>query len=252
MSTVWLLKSSDSDDDRYADALSKASFVAVHVPTLSFKFTNHGPLKNALQQPENHSGIIFTSKRAVEAVTEIYKNLSVDCHHSWSEKKIFVIGEATGRAVQQHLKLSHIGQESGNALQLAPIIMREIVAFDKPLLYPCGNLGRDELPKLLAQEDRDFRALTVYETQEHPQLKDAVSKHHSTGKMPSHLVFFSPSGVKFVLPKLKSVGMSLTGVKIIAIGPATNAALVQENIPVHAVCSIPSPEGLLHILKSPL
>lgn len=252
MSTIWLLKSSDSDDDRYADALSKANFVAVHVPTLSFKFTNHGPLKNALQQPENHSGIIFTSKRAVEAVTEIYKHLSVECHHSWSEKKIFVIGEATGRAVQQHLKLSHIGQESGNAQQLAPIIVREVVAFDKPLLYPCGNLGKDELPKLLAQEDRDFRALTVYETQEHPQLKDAVSKHHSTGKIPSHLVFFSPSGVKFALPKLKSVGLSLTGVKIIAIGPATNAALVQENIPVHAVCSSPSPEGLLHTLKSPL
>lgn len=252
MSTVWLLKSSETDDARYSGALSGLGFVSEHVPTLSFQFCNHAPLKNALQQPQNHSGIIFTSQRGVEAVAELYKHLSVDCHHIWSEKKIFVIGEATGRAVQQHLKLKHIGQESGNAQQLAPIIIREIVAFDKPLLYPCGNLGRDELPKLLANQDRDFRALTVYETKEHPQLKNNIKALYSSGKTPKIMVFFSPSGVKFTLPALKSVGLSLTGIKVVAIGPTTNAALVQENIPVHAVCSSPSPEGLAHVLKSPL
>lgn len=249
MSVVWLLKSCEESDSRYRDTLTQNGFSPVHIPVLSFKYCNQGPLKNSLENPQDHSGIIFTSQRAVEAVAEIYSKLSISCHHAWSEKKVFVIGEATGRAVQRLLKLSFVGQESGNAQQLAPIIIRETVAFDKPLLYPCGNLGRDELPKLLVKHDRDFRALTSYETSQHPQLKYTIQK--AISEMPTYMVFFSPSGVNFTLPVLKSLGVDVTGVKIIAIGPTTNTALVDQNIPVSGVCPSPTPEGLLHVLKSP-
>ncbi|XP_071525943.1 uroporphyrinogen-III synthase-like [Panulirus ornatus] len=251
MSIVWLLKSCEESDSRYKDTLTRNGFSPVHIPVLSFRFCNQGPLKNSLQNPLDHSGIIFTSQRAVEAVAEIYSKLSIDCHHAWSEKKVFVIGEATGRAVQRLLKLSYIGQESGNAQQLAPIIIRETIAFDKPLLYPCGNLGRDELPKLLVKHDRDFRALISYETSQHTELKCTIQKLISE-RLPSYMVFFSPSGVNFTLSVLKSLDVSVTGVKIIAIGPTTNTALVEQNIPVSGVCPSPTPEGLLHVLKIPL
>ncbi|KAG7173856.1 uroporphyrinogen-III synthase-like [Homarus americanus] len=252
MSTVWLFKSCEESNSQYISILTASGFSPVHVPVLSFQFCNQVPLKNALQIPQNHSGIIFTSQRAVEAVAEIYSTLSVSCHHTWSEKKIFVIGEATGSAVQKLLKLSYTGQESGNAQQLAPIIIKETEAFDKPLLYPCGNLGRDELPKLLVKHDRDFRALTVYETSQHPQLKSVIQKLISTGQLPTYMVFFSPSGVNFTLSILKSLSVDITGVKMVAIGPTTNTALVQQNIPVSGICPSPTPEGLLHVLKSPL
>lgn len=248
---VWLLKSSEEGDDRYADALSTAGFSTVHVPTLTFKFTNQAPLKNALASPGDHSGIIFTSQRAVEAVSQLYSTLNVSCHHQWNDKKIFAIGEATSSAVLKQLKLNTIGKESGNAQQLAPVIFREIPAFDKPLLYPCGNLGRDELPKLLVSQDRDFRALTCYETSEHPQLKSSVQKWMNE-ELPMYIVFFSPSGVNFSLQVFKALGFTLNKVKVIAIGPTTNAALVKEGIPVFGVCSSPTPEGLLHVVKSPL
>lgn len=248
MKTVWLLKSSEESDGRYSDALARAGLSAVVVPTLSFKWCNEAVLQDALQKPQDHSGIIFTSQRAVEAVAEIYLMLIAGIHHQWSEKKIFVIGEATKMAVQKHLKLPCIGQESGNAQQLAPIIIRETKPFDKPLLYPCGNLGRDELPKLLAQQDRDFRALTSYETKPHPQLRQTVQKLTTTGKTPHIVVFFSPSGVKFGLPVFHDLGVDLTGVKVVAIGPTTNTALVEEKQPVSGVCPSPSPDGLMHVL----
>ncbi|KAK4293485.1 hypothetical protein Pmani_033822 [Petrolisthes manimaculis] len=250
MSIVWLLKSSEDSDSRYVDTLQRSGMTAVTVPVLTFTFCNKDTLKAALEKPQDHSGIIFTSQRAVEAVSQIYSNMPAAHHHAWSEKKVFVIGDATQRAVQAHLKLSCIGQESGNAKQLAPIIIRETKAFDKPLLYPCGNLGRDELPRLLAQEDRDFRALTTYQTSQHPQLKQCIQNLKSSGKLPKVMVFFSPSGVNFTLPVLESVGVNITGVKFVAIGPTTNTALVEHNIPVSGVCPTPTPEGVIHVLTS--
>lgn len=248
MKTVWLLKSSEESDGRYSDVLTRAGLSTVVVPTLSFTWCNEAALRDALQKPQEHSGIIFTSQRAVEAVAAIYLNLTAAVHHQWIEKKIFVIGEATKMAVQKHLRLPCLGQESGNAQQLAPIIIRETKPFDKPLLYPCGNLGRDELPKLLAQQDRDFRALTSYETKAHPQLRQTVQKLTTTGKTPQIVVFFSPSGVKFVLPVFHNLGVDLTGVKVVAIGPTTNTALVEAKQPVSGVCPSPSPDGLMHVL----
>lgn len=248
MKTVWLLKSSEGKDERYSDALGRAGFSAVVVPTLSFQWCNQGPLKDSLQRPQDHAGIIFTSQRAVEAVAEIYVKLAVSIHHQWSEKKIFVIGEATQMAVQNLLKLSSIGQEAGNAQQLAPIIIRETKPFDKPLLYPCGSMGRDELPKLLAQQDRDFRALTTYQTSPHPHLRQAIQKLIAVGQMPAVAVFFSPSGVMFAMPVFKDLNVDTTGVKIVAIGPTTNTALVEHKQPVWGVCPSPSPDGLLRVL----
>lgn len=250
MSNIWLLKSGD-DDGRYSDTLGSAGFTCESIPALTFNFVNQGPLQNALERPADHSGLIFTSPRAVEAVGKIYPKLNVEFHHEWSSRKIFVVGEATAAAVSKDLRIPTFGKESGNAQQLAPIIIRETKAFDKPLLFACGNIKRDELPRLLANADRDFRALTCYETLQHPSLKSKLQDLISKGPRPNYIVFFSPSGVSYVLPILKSSGFDLTGVKIIAIGPSTNSALVQNNIPVSGVCNIPSPEGLLHELKSP-
>lgn len=250
MSIIWLLKSSEDSDSRYVDILQRSGMTPVTVPVLTFTFCNQDVLKAALEKPQDHSGIIFTSQRAVEAVSQLYSKLPVTCHHGWSEKKVFVIGEATHRAVQTQLKLPTIGQESGNAKQLAPIIIKEIQAFDKPLLYPCGNLGRDELPRLLAQQDRDFRALTTYQTSQHPQIKQCIQNLKTSGKLPNAMVFFSPSGVNFTLPVLESLGVSTTGVKIVAIGPTTNTSLVEHKIPVFGVCPTPTPEGVVHVLTS--
>ncbi|XP_053634573.2 uroporphyrinogen-III synthase isoform X2 [Cherax quadricarinatus] len=252
MSNVWLFKSGEKSDMHYTNTLTQSGFSPVNIPVLCFQFCNQGPLKTSLQNPQDYSGIIFTSQRAVEAVAEVYLNLAVRCHASWDEKKIFVVGEATGKAVQNLLKLTCIGQESGNAQQLIPIIIRETKAFDKPLLYPCGNLGKDELPRLLVNYDRDFKALTIYETSQHAQLKYTIQKLINAGQKPTYMVFFSPSGVNFALPILQSLNVDVTGIKIIAIGPTTNTALVQQNIPVSGVCPTPTPEGLIHILKSPL
>lgn len=54
--------------------LCDASYNASCLPVLSFSFCNLGELRAALLKPEEHSGIIFTSQRAVEAATKAIKD----------------------------------------------------------------------------------------------------------------------------------------------------------------------------------
>lgn len=249
MDSIWLFKSESESNNAYEDILKKNNLLCETVPTLTFNYINQNSLKDALLKPNNFSGIIFTSMRAVQSLENVYSNLTFSVHQEWNHKKIFAIGKATGEAVKAKLNLESVGWEAGNAKQLAPIIIDKTQPFDKPLLYPCGNLKRDELPTLLAQNDRDFRAINSYETKEHPQLESSLSKLWVSQK-PSFIVFFSPSGVQFAIPLFNKYNYDLTGIKVIAIGPTTNSALVSKNILVSGICPEPSPEGLIQILKA--
>ncbi|XP_076057466.1 uroporphyrinogen-III synthase-like [Oratosquilla oratoria] len=249
MTVVWLIKSTEDSDTKYSDLLNQHGFKTQMIPALSFSFSSQKELKNVLTRPQDHTGLVFTSPRAVQAVAEVYKTLTVAVHQEWRSKKVFVIGKATDDAVRSLLQLDPVGQQCGNAAQLAPFVIENTEPFDKPLFIPCGNLKRDELPRLLASQDRDFRAIPCYETKASDQLKPVLQRLVSSNELPTCMVFFSPSGVGFTLPILRELKVDLTGIAVIAIGPTTNSSLVDNSVPVFGVCPSPSPEGLLHTIK---
>ena len=250
MKSVWLLKASEDSNDNYVKSINTAGFSTSIIPVLSFKFINKDVIKDTLKVPDQHSGIVFTSPRAVQAIAEVFQLLSTEFHEEWNKKKIFVIGEATSSAVKQLLSFKHIiGENSFTAKNLAPIIIKETVEFDKPLFIPCGNQKREELPRLLAEEHRDFRSLMCYETHPHPELSNTIKTLNSVGNKPNFIIFFSPSGVKYTLPVFKTLDINLENVQVIAIGPTTNSTLVENEINVSGVCPSPSPDGVVHVLK---
>ena len=142
-----------------------------------------------------------------------------------------------------------MGQASSNSERLANHIIAEIESFEKPLLFPCGNLRKDDLPSLLAAKDRDFRALTCYETSADPKLQSNLQSAFAETGNPSFIVFFSPSGVEYTAPLLEKIGVDVHAVKFIALGPSTNAGLVKANLHVSGVCPSPSPESVVHAIK---
>ncbi|XP_018016663.1 uroporphyrinogen-III synthase-like [Hyalella azteca] len=249
MKKIWLLKSFSDHDKSYESKLQEAGFNVQLIPVISFKNVNLDAIKSCLQCPDDYSGIIFTSKQAVKAVQEKYSVLSVDQHKSWLSKKHFVVGEVTAKAVHESLGLNTLGSQCGNSKQLAEFIISQVPAFEKPLLFPCSNIKKDDLPKLLASNDRDFRALTCYKTLPHPNLKSLLQSAIKDGRMPDVMVFFSPSGVEFTIPILRNLGVSMTGISLVAIGPSTNVALVTENLPVASVCNAPTVDAVLYSIK---
>lgn len=70
-------------------------------------------------------------------------------------------------------------------------------AFEKPFLMPVGSLHKNQDDKV------EIRKVEVYETIEHPRLKENLCDIFDNNEMPLLVTFFSPSGVTSALPYIK-------------------------------------------------
>ena len=68
--SVMLLKAPSDDESRdvYQDHLVSLGFRVSLVPVIEFSFVNSGSLLRKLEDAPSYSGMIFTSKRSVQAV----------------------------------------------------------------------------------------------------------------------------------------------------------------------------------------
>ncbi|XP_022424190.1 uroporphyrinogen-III synthase isoform X2 [Neophocaena asiaeorientalis asiaeorientalis] len=153
---VLLLKDPKEDDcgqDPYIRELGLYGLEATLIPVLSFEFWSLPSFLEKLSHPEGYGGLIFTSPRAVEAVelclekdnkTEVWRK---SLQEKWNAKSVYVVGNATASLVNK-IGLHTEGENCGNAEKLAEYICsRESSAL--PLLFPCGTLKREILPKML-------------------------------------------------------------------------------------------------------
>lgn len=72
---------------------------------------------------------------------------------------------------------------------------------EKPFLMPVGNLHKSANDRVTTEK------VEVYETIEHPQLKENLSDILENNDIPLLITFFSPSGVKSALPYIKRYPM---------------------------------------------
>lgn len=247
MKKIWLLKS-ESPNQSYEELLLENEFVVKSIPTLEFEYLCKEEIETALNSPDEFGGIVFTSIRGVQSVSDIFVSLSDSVKEKWKSKLVFVVGQATEKSVKENLKLDSMGSEAGNAKQLGEVIIRNFQPTFKPLLYICGNLKRDDLPNILESQNFKFKLITSYKTVKHKNLEKTISLQLHEA-IPDYIVFFSPSGVDFAFPIFSELQLDINTVRIIALGPSTNAALLSNKIDVYGVCREPTPKGLLDILS---
>ncbi|PIO30672.1 hypothetical protein AB205_0118610 [Aquarana catesbeiana] len=87
----------------------------------------------------------------------------------------------------------------------------ENMSYSGPLLFPCGALKREVLPKRLKETDVPLETITVYQTAQHPDIRPSLT-HYFT--------------------------------QFAAIGPTTADAMVAEGLSVSCTAQNPSPQGL--------
>lgn len=82
-------------------------------------------------------------------------------------------------------------------------------------MFPCGNLKRDELSTKLSGKGVSVIAVTVYQTQVHPQLEQRLNEIilQNSG-FPEIVVYFSPSGLKYTIPILEKMEVPLHQLKV--------------------------------------
>ncbi|XP_053306924.1 uroporphyrinogen-III synthase isoform X2 [Spea bombifrons] len=248
-------KTNDLSSDPYVKELSSHGFQTRLIPVLSFKFVSLEILFEKLSQPENYDGLIFTSPRAVDAVKlclekPTNKEAWEQClKGKWNSKRVYVVGKATAALVAE-IGLVSEGEESGNAEKLADHICSRPV-HSRPILFPCGSLKREVLPKKLKEKNVPLETLTVYQTAPHPELQASLTDYFTKEGIPENVVFFSPSGVKFCLQFIQELASNhLCRLKFSAIGPTTAEAL--NAVGVHASCTAetPTPQDLAKGIKS--
>ncbi|XP_078499644.1 uroporphyrinogen-III synthase isoform X2 [Lissotriton helveticus] len=227
-------KDNESGPDPYVEELRLHGFEATLIPVLSFEFVSLRSLFEKITHPEDYGGLIFTSPRAVEAVKL--------CLAENDKNEVSVIG------------LIPQGEESGNAEKLAAFICsRESPDSSSPLLFPCGAIKREVLPKILREKSISMESLVVYQTAQHPAIKESLGSYFVQAGIPSSVTFFSPSGVKFCLGHIQALsGASIDHIKFAAIGPTTTEALTTEGIRVSCTAKNPTPQDLALGLKAAL
>ena len=239
---VLLLRSELPGPDKYASIFQEAGCEVFNVPTLGFVYQNLNTLAEQLNNPSQFSGIVFTSPRAVIATSEA---MGGHLDPAWTSKLCFVVGEKTGGLVVEKLGLSHLGSDAGDASSLADVISAKVNDRNLPLLFPCGNLKKETLPKKLKDANIQLHTCTVYVTQQHPSLTAKLKEYLEL--RPDFAVYFSPSGVSFSQEVIKHADC-YQQMKHVSIGPTTRDTLEKSGIEVFGSAARPCPEAVLEII----
>jgi len=233
-----------TNQDPYYVEVSKLDIHCCLIPVIHFNFINHEQLREALSNPEHYSGIIFGSPRCVEALAE-YSGLD----SQWYSKEFYAVGERTSQIAREKLKVEVQGGHTGTGKALGKHILESNRQRDRPFLIPCGNLGTHDIMNTLEEGGCQSKEIIVYETVPHPDLEKMVLEALLTMEL-KYILYFSPSGVSSTIPLLKTNGVDLSNVKLLAIGPTTKTALLKDGLNVAAVADKPTPEGFVAALSS--
>ncbi|KAK2504297.1 hypothetical protein MC885_006060, partial [Smutsia gigantea] len=136
------------------------------------------------------------------------------------------------------------GENCGNAEKLAEYICsRESPAL--PLLFPCGTLKGETLPKMLKDKGIPMESITVYQKIPHPGIQVNLNSYYSKQGVPASITFFSPSGLTYSLKHIQELsGDNIDQIKFAAIGPTTARALAARGLPVSCAAESPTPQAL--------
>lgn len=235
--SVMLLKTQKNDDeiDKYEELLKENNFRVLNLNTLIFKFHNLDNLAHKIKNT-NYHGFIFSSPRCVEAVYLALNEQKLD--DLWKHKNNYAVGEATSKAALHKLGIECKGKESGNAKNLAKVIMEEYTDDGCPFLFPHGNLKTDTLKREFEGTLIKMDLVHVYDTLPNPNIENDIKEATDNyTKLSEFVVYFSPSGVHSSIDHLRNFS-ELNNVKFIAIGPVTEEAMEKENLKIKAADSI--------------
>lgn len=190
----------------------------------------------------------MTSPRAAAAIAIVKKQnpFPID---DWIRKSTFCVGQATELVAKEQVGLTNIlGSDSGNAKNLATFIIDKMETnYKKPLLLPCSDIARDTIPKMLSEKGMNVAKVIVYETKAHENLKETLNA--ALNEPPHVLVVFSPSIINSIIAVLDKDKIKVfEKLKVVAIGPVTQQAVLEHGINVDGVAEKPDPKAVIKVI----
>ncbi|KAI9490026.1 tetrapyrrole biosynthesis, uroporphyrinogen III synthase [Zychaea mexicana] len=229
-------------EDEYQLALARHNYNVNFIPVLDSKSESVTFIQQLLAKPPPTTigSIIFTSQRSVDTWAIASSNITV--HPQWRSLHVFIVGTKTAE------KLTQLGFFHGTvptivkdrAVQLAdamiPFLLQQ-QGGKQGVLFLAGDKRMNELPTRLTKANIPFQEVRAYSTCAHPDLTQRLLSSSQAHGLPDWAVFFSPSGVNYVLERNPELVDTIP--KLAAIGATTAEHMHQRGLSVAAVASKP-------------
>lgn len=226
------------------EALRTFATVEDH-PLLSFSPpADWAPLDSALNRWDSYSAIAFTSPRAAEAVVQRLNALGVAHQVGGLHPVLWAGGAATATALGSALGSVRTPVESeaggrGAAGALARAMLEAGVV--SPVLFPCGEIRREELPERLRSGGVAVEEVICYRS-----VLASETAAHTAASRATVLVVSSPR----VATLLAGVCRSQARPDLVAVGPTTAASARDAGWSPAAVAPMPSVEAVSRAVRS--
>lgn len=237
METVVVTASAGAFPD-LADALREIPVKVQERPLVSFlPPQDWSQLDAALTCWSRFGSVALTSPRAAAAMVE---RLRV-CGISWSEEQsppIWTVGGSTTAALQDVVDATQVPDASADSEQSAAerLAGAMLAAGARgPVLFPCGDRHRDELPSVLRKNGHEVEEVVCYRT-----VLAGRSEAQAAVAGSTMLVVASPSVVELLADSCPPAVRPL----LVAIGPTTAASARAAGWLPAAVASTPSTRAL--------
>jgi uroporphyrinogen-III synthase len=229
-----------------ADRLRELPIAVEERPLLTFAPPlEWAPMDRALRELRRYDAVAFTSPRAAAAFVERYGEMRGEAKRGADELPALWTGGPATAAALAPLAVPVRGapeDEAGRAGAAAALAAAMLAAgLAGPVLFPCGEIRRDELPTRLRHEGIEVEEVVCYRSVLANEAAARVSAEGATV-----LVVASPS-VAELLARVCAAG---TRPRLLAIGPTTAAAARASGWPPAAVAARPDVESLLAGVRS--
>lgn len=197
------------------------NFVQVEgLPTPEFRKQNIQPL--------DYTGIIFTSKLAIDHYFRICKDLRIEMP---AETKYFCVSEATAKYLQKYIIIRkrklYVGEKTVE--DLIPLVKKHN---GEKFLFPSGEKARNELTDFMQAQKYDLKEAMVYQMATADLSKLAIENFDL-------LCFFSPNSIEALMKQFPDYQQDKTLIAVF--GPSTAKAM--EDAKLRIDIQAPTPEN---------
>jgi uroporphyrinogen-III synthase len=223
-----------------SDALRAVSAEVVEIPLLAFAApTDWTEVDRAIGELRRYAAVAFTSPRAAAAFGGRWEEMG-----RVSLPPVWAAGRRTASALQRLARGVRTPPEDeigriGAAAALAALMLREGIT--GPVLFPCGEIRRDELPTRLRQEGVEVDEVVCYRS---VIAGDEIARE--AVRRAGILIVASPS----VAELLARASAPTPRPPLLAVGPTTAAAARAAGWAPAAVATQPDVDALVAEVRS--
>jgi uroporphyrinogen-III synthase len=229
-----------------ADGLRELPVVVEEFPLLTFAPPmDWAPMDRALRDLSRYDALAFTSPRAAAAFIERYgRTVQGSNRRGDALPPVWSAGPGTTAALAplapsvQNAPEDETGR-MGAAAALAAAMLESGIA--GPVLFPCGEIRRDELPTRLRHEGIEVDEVVCYRV-----VLAGEAAARAAAERAEILVVASPSVADLLARVARADGRP----RMLAVGPTTAAAARASGWPPAAVAERPDVEALLAGVRS--